>query len=276
MNMNLFRYIESGLRISHNRDEVVPQYSIHTHTPAELFCFLEGKGVYHVEGNCYPLAPGDILLLRPAEAHYIELDPSVPYERLVVHFDISLLEQLEPGNRLLRPYFDRTVGVRNHYPADPTCTALLMATTDPDGSRATMLANLVLVLQILGRRFGELPAAEVAPNTVEHRLIHYINQHLHQDLSIQHLCDHFFLSRAQLCRRFRNATGTSIGNYIAAKRVLMARELLYQGQKPTEVYTACGYRDYATFYRAYKAFFGHSPRQAAGEREYEDQLTSGH
>ena len=44
----------------------------------------------------------------------------------------------------------------------------------------------------------------------------------------------------------------------------LARELLRQGQKPTDICSACGYRDYTTFYRAYTSYFGHSPRQAVG------------
>lgn len=270
--MVLFARKEPLFSINHTRDDAFPSFSMHTHTFAELYCFLGGRGVYHVEGNRYPLSPGDILLMRPAEAHYIEVDPTVPYERLVINFDIGILDQLEPGNKLLRPYFDRKAGTRNHYPADPACTALLKAMTAPDGSRATILANLVLILQLLCRRFGETAAAEAAPNSVEYRMIRYINQNLHRELSIRMLCDRFFLSRAQLCRRFHAVTGTSVGRYIAAKRMFLARELLQQGQKPTDIYAGCGYRDYATFYRAYKAFFGHSPRQAATQPEGEDRL----
>lgn len=260
--MNLFSFRDPAFYISHNLDPIPNAFEMHTHTFAELYCFLSGKGIYHVEGSAYALQPGDILLMRPAEAHYIEVDPSLPYERICLNFDIRLFDTLEPGNRLMEPFFARPAGIRNHYTADDTATSLLRSMLNPEGSRATIIACLILLLQHLGARFGAvaLPAAE--PNTVEYRMIRYINQNLHRELTIQKLCDHFYMSRAQLCRRFEAATGTSVGKYIATKRLIQARELIRHGQKPTQVFSACGYRDYATFYRAYKTNFGYSPSQA--------------
>lgn len=43
---------------------------------------------------------------------------------------------------------------------------------------------------------------------------------------------------------------------------MLAHQLLLHGQKPTEVFAACGYQDYSSFYRAYTAHFGYSPRDA--------------
>ena len=260
--MILFEHKEPLFSIIHAKDDTIPSYPMHTHSWAELFCILKGSTLYYIEGNTYSLSDGDILLIRPAEAHHVVAKP-VPYERLYINFDIRLFDKLDPENRLMTPFFDRRAGSRNHYSADPACTQLLLAMTDPDGSRVTMLANLVLVLQKLCRRFGQMSATEKLPDSVEYRMLHYINQNLHRELSVQMLCDKFFLSRAQLCRRFHAVSGTSVGRYITAKRMLLARELLRQGQKPTDIFSTCGYRDYTTFYRAYTSYFGHSPRQAA-------------
>jgi len=268
--MILFQYTEPQLNIIHAKDPQIPPYQMHTHTQAELYCILDGQALYHIEGNTYQLSAGDILLIRPSEAHYIEAGPG-SYERLYANFDVRLFDALEPDHQLLIPFFDRKAGTRNHYTADPECTKLLVSMTDPDSTRATMIANLVLVLQRLCRRFGQSPATDGAPDSVEYNMIRYINKNLHQELSVQHLCDRFFLSRAQLCRRFREATGASVGRYIAVKRMLLARELLHQGRKPTEVCSSCGYKDYATFFRAYKAFFGHTPRLAVGQPVTEER-----
>lgn len=268
--MILFEYRDPLFHIIHAKDETFLPFTMHTHTFAELYCFLGGQGVYHVEGNRYELSPGDILLMRPAEAHYIDVDPDVPYERLYINFDIRIFDTLDPDGQLLRPFFDRKAGCLNHYKADPDCTARLLAMTDPSGSRATILANLILVLQQLCRRFGESAVKEVTPDSVEYRMLRYINQNLHQDLSIASLCDQFFLSRAQLCRRFHAATGTSVGRYVTAKRLILARQLLLQGQKPTDIFSSCGFQDYATFFRAYKRYFGHTPKDALNFQFQED------
>jgi len=269
--MNLFERRDALFSIIHARSNIYTAFPMHAHTFAELYCFLGGQGVYHVEGNRYELSPGDILLMRPTEAHYIDVDPDIPYERLYINFDIRIFDALDPDSQLLRPFFDRKAGCLNHYKADPDCTARLLAMTDPSGSRATILANLILVLQQLCRRFGESAAKDVTPDSMEYRMIRYINQNLHQDLSITSLCDRFFLSRAQLCRRFHDATGTSVGRYVTMKRLILARQLLLQGQKPTDVYAGCGFQDYATFFRAYKRYFGHAPKDAQNFQLQEDR-----
>ena len=254
---------EPMLTAVHSRDESCGPFKMHTHTFAELYCMLEGKGTFHVEGSHYELRAGDIMLMRPGEAHYIQVDPTLPYERICITFNINLLTNLDPENALLAPYFDRAAGVYNHYTAASKTLVLLRNAVSPGSTLATVSANLILVLQQLCRDFGEKPRLDSRKNSVEYRIIEHINRHLDKNLSIDQLCKEFYLSRAQLCRRFQNATGTSIGKYVTAKRLIQARQMILQGQKPTDIYTACGYGDYATFYRAYRSYFGCSPKQAA-------------
>lgn len=271
--MILYQFRDPSITIHHSIDQIPNPFRMHTHTFAELYCFLSGKGTFHVEGNSYPLSPGDIMLMRPSEAHFIELDPTVPYERICLNFDIRLFDILEPDNQLMRPFFDRKAGNLNHYPASERATAYLREMLHPDATRATIIADLVLLMHQLCGIFGASAATARQPDSVEYRIIRYINQNLHTPLSVQTLCDRFFLSRAQLCRRFQNATGTSVGRYITVKRLFQARQLIYLGQKPTEVFTACGYNDYATFYRAYKAYFGCSPKEELPNWQGSDHAT---
>ena len=269
--MNVFEYRDPSISILHCLDEKPCSYAMHTHAFAELYCFLQGKVTYYVEGNSYALQPGDILLMRPAEAHYIDVDPTAVYERLYINFDIRLFDMLERDNTLLRPYFDRRAGTRNHYSADEICTHYLRGVLQPEGSRATRIANLVLLMERLCHLFGAASVSADQPDTLEYRLIRFINHNLDRELSTQFLCERFFLSPAQLCRRFHNATGTSVGRYVTTKRLLLARQLLLQGQKPLKVCTCCGYKDYATFFRAYKRYFGHTPKDASSFSFEEDR-----
>ena len=259
-----FHFKDPLLTAIHVKNTSAGPFKMHTHSFAELYCMVSGKGTFHVEGSHYPLRPGDIMLMRPSEAHYIEVDPTIPYERICVNFNINLFSHLDPENKLMAPYFDRANGVYNHYRASSSDLQLLKNIVKEGSNLATITANLILLLSNLQEEFGQKPQQN-AKNSVEYQIISYINRHLYEDLSIQGLCDRFFLSRAQLCRRFQKTTGTSIGKYITAKRMIQARQLILQGQKPTEIYAACGYGDYATFYRAYKGYFGTSPKQSSAD-----------
>jgi len=256
----------SDISAYHARNEkcTYDRHNMHTHTSAELYCFLSGKCVYHVEGSAYLLQPGDILLMRPAEAHYVETDPQYPYERMYLNFDINILTPLDRENALMRPFFHRKAGTRNLYrasqlPSD-SCRAYLRNMVRPGAERLAVLANLILLLQQICEAFDRNEDAP-QPETVEYRIIRYINHNLGSALTIEDLCSRFFLSRTQLCSRFKKATASSVCRYVAVKRLLAARQLIRQGQKPTEIFAACGYQDYASFYRAYVRCFGCSPKQ---------------
>lgn len=263
MFMRGFRYQAPELQLFHkvNENPIREKLVLHTHADAELYCFLSGKATYYVEGTAYPLQPGDIILVRPMEAHNVRIDPSAPYERILLNFDAGIFSSVDPDNRLMTPFFQRSAGKRNFYrPENDRCLSLLQdMTTACADQKLVILGNLILLLQQLNEMFRSQPPVMDDTETLESEVIRYINKHLDQVLTIQTLCDRFFISRAQLCRRFRQATGTSIGTYVTAKRLLLARQLLRQNQKPTEVFTACGYQDYSAFYRAYRNYFGYSP-----------------
>ena len=262
--MEIFRYSAPDMYISHARDEdpSPAKFYMHSHAYAELYCFLGGNAVFYVEGTAYKLQPGDILLMRPAEAHYVQVQAGEPYERICMNFDTGILTPLDPDNQLVQPFFERRAGKRNLFrPEDGVCMEHLKRMIAPSqNQRLTILANLVLLMQQIGVMFQSDKRSINDPDTMEYRLIRYINKNLDRELTITDLCDKFFVSRTQLCERFKQATGTTVGNYVSVKRLMLARHLLLRGQKATEVYAACGYEDYSAFYRAYVKYFGHSPR----------------
>lgn len=115
--MELFQYTGSGISVTHTLtpNPQPEEFFMHTHTHAELYVFLSGKGIYHIEGSEYSLEPGDILLMRPGESHYIEIDPDVSYERIVVWFNTDLFSVLDHENALMLPLFERKAGTLNMY-----------------------------------------------------------------------------------------------------------------------------------------------------------------
>lgn len=240
-------------------------FSMHTHTNAEIYFFVRGKGVYHVEGNEYQLVGGDIFLMRPTEAHFVAPDLSQDYERIVLNFDPNVLSAFTPDGSLLQPFTHREPGKNNCFRAlDFGTNAYQKYFYDMfqcDGDRLVLLANLILLLKEIGKVFATADLANANPKTIEYHMIRYINQNMHRGISIKELSEQFFLSRAQLCLRFKKATGTSVGKYISIKRLMLACQRIRMGEKPTDVYAECGYQDYSTFYRAYKRLFGHSPKE---------------
>lgn len=90
-------------------------------------------------------------------------------------------------------------------------------------------------------------------------IIHYINENLAEDLTIEALSDNFFLSKYHMMRKFKEETGYTIHSYIVSKRLLLARTLISQGTPVVKAAHMSGFTDYTTFSRAYKKQFGAPP-----------------
>ncbi|MBQ7828001.1 MAG: helix-turn-helix domain-containing protein [Clostridia bacterium] len=236
---------------------------MHTHTHAELYVFLSGKGIYHIEGSEYSLEPGDILLMRPGESHYIEIDPCESYERIVVWFNTDLFSVLDRENVLMLPLSRRKAGTLNMYRRSDFQNQgyldCILSMVSGDADPIKIFVNLINILQQIGTAFKEKLGTDDSHETPEQKIIAYINENLDQKLDLQSICERFYISRAQLCRVFRRATGTTVGKYITVKRLYACRQSILNGEPIGKVCQMYGYREYSTFYRAYLRQFGHSP-----------------
>lgn len=269
MEKELELYSEHGLRLAygHFENPNTSSRNLHHHKAScEILCIHQCKGIFHIEGSAYPIKPGDLIIIQPGEAHYMEVDPSTPYDRTVIRFDADLFDSMDPERSILRPFFQRQIGKRNLYrpnkfEATDWLQTIKQMRNDP--SRVNILFRLLGILKQLNVKFDQ-PYREPLQEPLEYRIMQYIKENLHENLTTQALCTHFYISRTQLHQRFMNATGMSVGKYIAARRMMYAQQLILQGSKPTEIYNQCGFRDYSTFYRAYVKFYGYSPKNKQG------------
>ncbi len=239
-------------------------FKMHTHDCCELYYFLSDHAVFHVEGNEYHLKYGDLLIMHPMEAHYIELDPSIPYERAALHFKGSLFSSFDPEETLIHPFYHREPGCFNLFHAEDfpdlswkSCLSQLLLPAE--NRRLQIITALIPLLNELHKAALNRPSTAVENNALSVQVIRYINYHITEPLSIETLCNHFYVSQSQLCRIFKRATGASIGEYITTKRLLRAQQILRSGTPATKVLTDSGFNDYSSFYRAYRKYFGYSP-----------------
>ena len=261
-----FEHNSSDLRMFYYVSDHNMHFHLHTNTMIELRCFYSGKGTHFVEGIEHTEQPGDVLVVRPGETHYPMVDLSIPYERANVMISPDLLRSITGSDALLEPIFNRELGTQNLYHADafdrdPRYYFRKMTQNAPD-PRANILAYAILLLQQISAAYQKKQFAASPKDSPGHRILQYIDQNLEQELSIQALCDEFFISSAQLSRIVKKVTGVSVGQYITAKRMNKAQFLIHEGNKPTQICTACGYPNYASFYRAYAKHFGCTPKES--------------
>ena len=216
---------------------------------------------------------GEALIYPPHCMHRVtHTDPSQPYERFYIYLSreflasistegynfVDVLDRLTSGHRYcLRP------GEQAVQELVPLADEIIEAARDT--STAGMLANrcrmtiyLIRLLGLLEESVASLPESATSRMS---GLISYINQNAAQELSLDHLEDVFGISKYALLHEFKNYTGMSIYQYILTRRIILAQQLIRQGVKPRQACEQCGFTDYTSFYRAFKARTGKSPAQ---------------
>lgn len=265
----LFSYRDQELYSHHSRDgSPEPEgFSVHAHEWMEVLYFRSVSGSCLVEGTRYPLEPGDILIMRAAETHRVELSPDTPYERIAIHFSPALLAGLDPEGKLLQPFLDRPLGRRNLYPAAADPEGRLRAAFAEFGAdrpadlRLNLLGRLLVLLTGLAGVFQQDLEPEPTDRGLPGQVVAYVNRHLFEDISLQSAADRFYRSRSQISRVFRQATGSSFWDYVTRKRLMAARAMIQRGEPAGTACIHCGFADYSSFFRAYRSHFGHSPKE---------------
>lgn len=245
------------------RDETpnLDKFHMQTHDNYEIYCFLSGIAEYFVEGSIYKLKPGDILIIKKSEAHSLLIRSNVPYERIVINFNLNALLE-ENAHEAIDFLDNKPLGKNNRYAAakfkdmrwlyylDMICTS---------SSEYEKRLYLTILLRELKKKYSEICEESIKADSTSD-IIEFINSHLCEELSLDKISEKFYISKSQLNRKFKRITGCTVWEYISTKRLILAKELLQNGEHPTTVYIKSGFKDYCSFFRAYKIKFGVSPK----------------
>lgn len=240
-------------------------FSRHCHDFFELIFVEQGSGKYIVEGTQYYMEPGTLLLLRPRTFHYVEINAGKPYERHVFHFSTDALA-LEASH--LSDCFDHTSpSVGNFYTLDdlPSAAVELIrnfesvsALNEDDGVLLAKLrvSELLLLLSGVSSRPGDR-----LDDRLGAKVLQYLNENLREQVRLDELAKHFFVSKYYLCRAFKEQNGISIHGYLNRKRIILAKQLIDGGESAARAAYRVGFGDYSSFFRAYKKMIGRAPSE---------------
>lgn len=263
--------------IFHYHDSKPGSVEVHHHDFYEVYFFLAGEAQYRVEGRIFHLEPGDLLLINPMELHQPMANPETVCERFVLWIDKSYLESIS-GSASLSACFDSAQpGHTNLLRPTPSQKAEILMRLNAlvretygndyagDAYAQGILMQFMAELNRIARRHQEIYADKTS--SLISRVVAYIGEHYSEELTLDDLAGRFFVSKYHLSHEFSRVVGTSVYRYIMLKRLLIARQMLSGGVAPGMVFSSCGFRDYANFYRAFKSQYGISPRDCAAEHE---------
>ena len=240
-------------------NEPTDSFALHCHPYYEVYYFIGGRVSYLVEGKRYEPKPHSILLMAPGTFHGVKIESAEDYERSQVISNV-------PACLLLSPFTGKdgpdicfegvnTYSLENYFQSlmecahleEPLCEQLIPI-------RLEALLSQILRMQLQGISSG----AQAQSRTVE-RIMDYLNRNLSAPITLDSLSEQFFLSKNHLNFLFKQATGTTVKNYLIHKRVAAANALIRQGSPAAAAAEQVGFGDYSAFFKAYKKILGTSP-----------------
>ena len=256
------------------RYRYMDEVELHHHDFYEIYMLLRGSVSYTVENRIFHMRAGDLMLISPLELHQARVDSNdEPYERIVLWVDRGYLESLSSPHTSLTRCFDTSVpGHTNLLRLPGAIGAPLRSTVDrlcdlrarkdygSDLLAQGALVELMIGLNRAADSHGDLRPAGTSDQVVD-AVLHYINEHYSESLTLDQLAEQFFISKYHLLRKFDAQVGTTVHRYILQKRLMNAKQLLAGGVPPNGVCQSGGFGDYANFYRAFRAEYGTTPRQ---------------
>ncbi|HEX2925655.1 MAG TPA: AraC family transcriptional regulator [Ruminiclostridium sp.] len=264
--------LSGNYEIFHYSDSKIRQVNLHHHDFYECYFFISGSISYLIEGKNFDLKPGDIVLVNFTELHQAVIKGSeTPCERIVLWLNKDYLNSLSTSKTDLSRCFEDT-GRDNIIRAGLEMQQSIRATLDKllsvqdytgigcDLLEKTLITELLVYLNIIWFENELKFDVDVRKNNIIDGIIHYINSHIEDQITIDELSEHFFLSKYHLLREFKKHTGTTIHKYIVQKKLIQAKKLILCGTPIINVYKQCGFGDYSNFFRAFKNEYGVTPK----------------
>lgn len=242
----------------------------HSHGFFELLYCVQGNVDYLLGTKRHHIRPGDIIFAPPGVIHcpIFPEEMDIPYQRNVIWISpgfVTNLQTIFPETffHKVEPKVLHTAGTKWEYLELFFNRGVQEATAKAPGWEVCVYGNTIQLIAHLHRALYEDSAShsDYASSDLLEDVLNYIQQHLHEKLTLASTAKEFAVCESTISQLFRKQMGTSFYRCVTQRRLTEAKTLIAQGLSLEQVSTQTGFTDYSSFYRAFKSEFGISPRE---------------
>lgn len=233
-------------------------YIKHCHEWYEFIYFIDVNADYVLEDRAYTPEKGDSILIHRGKYHFLRPEPESRYERIILSFDPGIIGNTELWERAaakgeffpardypeIKAAMERVI--RRSLSYDDECLELLMQST------------LTEILLCIVNTQTDV-SADIARDTLCGKAVEFIEKNLASISATDEIAKALFVSKSLLQHKFRKQMDISVMNYVKIKRLVTAKTLISGGTSIMAAAEKVGYRDYSTFFRAFKSYYGYMP-----------------
>ena len=250
----------------------------HLHNEFEIYISLNSKGKFFLQDVEYPLKIGSLFIIKPFDIHHCFDNIKEETTRYVVRFSSEEMTRLSTKSSNLQAIINAAprniLMTQDELKEVSNIMTALLRSPDQWGMDIANNIKLDEFILTIGMILRAHPINKKQVLTPDHQLIdnviRYLHAHYQEDVSIEDICKHLYISRTSLCKTFKEHTGFTINHYLTMYRLQVACALLQKGQRVNEVGKAVGFKTYTHFIRTFTNKLGHSPTKFV--KEIQNQL----
>lgn len=260
---------------------------LHAHDYFEFYLHIKGGRQYCIDDCVFELKPNQMIIIPPLHMHGLVCDNSlVDYERCYLYLTPETLNNCGLKKIDLCKYFEDACSNKKFTQEiseeEAGFISEIMRKIESKKAHGksesgpfgfledySMIFNILMIAQKISLKAPELISSNTN-NAAITKVLHYINQHFTEEVSIGDLSEMFNMSESSLSHEFKKYSKKSVYEYVLYKRIIKAKELLLTDSNLTQIALECGFNDYSNFLRVFKKISGCSPK------EYKNHLLLSH
>lgn len=254
-----------------------PDTLFHWHPEVEISYVHKGSARYHIDYDFFNSQAGDIILVRPNGMHSIhpiekieEISEIFTFHLDMIgqsHLDQTSLHYLQPLQNGAQKFITRIQPDMAGYADIKNCLQTIFTLAKEEGRHFELLLKSKLhefiYLLFLHRHVHKKITDDIYRKNAKIReVIDYINQHYHEDLSIEQLALLMGYSKPHFMSLFKQHTGISCMDFIIRVRLNQAKQLLINSHLTVlEIAEQVGFPNISHFNRQFKKHYQLTPSQ---------------
>ncbi|MEH7176316.1 helix-turn-helix transcriptional regulator [Neobacillus vireti] len=265
------------LRLEQNRTETFTEV-YHAHQGMELLYVHKGIGKAIIDQQLFHIDEGTLVIIKPYQLHHIQFStsPSQPYIRSLFVFEPAILEEfLSPFpslyellqsmcyNKKMNPVLkdEKLLEIENFIKLFERIAAEKSPAELLEQQALFMIAVLSIIKPIWNEAINVIKNSSIQPSTVE-LIMRWIDENYMDPFELNALAKSVHLSPVHVSSLFRKHVGSSITDYLTARRIREASWLLKTSSLSVkEIGESVGLTNFSYFCQLFKKNVGVSPHQ---------------
>lgn len=247
-------------------------HSSHYHEFYEIYYLESGQRYHLINDNLYLIDAGQFLLFEPYVLHHSFGEDNVPFCRLLIYFRENEIISNELRQTLLGSTGAYKLQQNESKQFYQLANMINVEKQDPQQYSSEYCQSLLNTMLIILFKNKREKVKQAQRNKITD-VISYINANYMNNLTIENIASHFYISPFHLCREFKQYTNSTIVQYINKTRIIHAQRLLYSTDiSITDICISTGFSSTSHFGRVFKKVTSFTPSEWRKRGKYFDSL----